>query len=64
MLLEYRDQVTAALTEKVVIYSTGANISFADRPDVEGLVEKVKQQGGGLRTLVHEVVQSPLFQSK
>jgi hypothetical protein len=64
MLLENPDQVTAALAEKVVIYSTGANIGFADRPAVERVVENVKQQGGGLRTLVHEVVQSPVFLSK
>jgi Protein of unknown function (DUF1592)/Protein of unknown function (DUF1588)/Protein of unknown function (DUF1587)/Protein of unknown function (DUF1585)/Protein of unknown function (DUF1595) len=64
VLLENPNQVLAALTEKFVIYSTGAGISFADRPAVEGIVEKVNQRGGGLRTLVHEVVQSSLFQSK
>jgi hypothetical protein len=64
LLLEKPDQVLAALTEKIVTYSTGAGISFADRRAVEGIVERVIQQGGGVRTLIHEVVQSPLFQSK
>jgi hypothetical protein len=64
LLLEQSDQVLAALTEKVVIYSTGAGIGFADRSTVAAIAGKVKQQGGGLRTLIHEVVQSPIFQSK
>jgi len=64
LLLANPDQVITALTGKVVIYSTGAGISFADRPAVDSIVAKVKQQGGGLRTLVHEVVQSPIFQTK
>jgi hypothetical protein len=64
MLLEQSDQLLKALTENVAIYSTGAGISYADRPVVAEITAKVKQQGGGLRTLIHEVVQSPLFQTK
>ncbi|MGB8170311.1 MAG: DUF1592 domain-containing protein, partial [Chthoniobacteraceae bacterium] len=64
LLLEQSDQVLAALTEKMVIYSTGAGISYADRPDVAAIAAKVNQQGGGLRTLIQEVVQSPIFQTK
>jgi hypothetical protein len=64
LLLEQSDQVLLSLTQKLVIYSTGAGISYADRPAVEAIAAKVKQQGGGLRTLVHEIVQSPIFQTK
>ena len=64
LLLDNPDTILRALTEKVIIYSTGANVGFADRAAVTQVVSKVKQQGGGLRTLVHEVIQSPLFQSK
>jgi len=64
LLLENSDQVLTALTEKVIIYCTGAGISFADRSAVSEVVAKVKQRGGGLRDLVHEVTQSPLFLNK
>ena len=64
LLLEQSDQVLAALAEKMVIYSTGAGISYADRPAVAAIAAKVKAQGGGLRTLIQEVVQSPIFQTK
>ncbi|WP_218280849.1 DUF1585 domain-containing protein [Verrucomicrobium spinosum] len=52
------------MTEKLVIYSTGAGIGFSDRPAIDAIVAKTEEQGGGLRTLVQEIVQSPLFQSK
>jgi len=64
LLLEQSDQVLTTLAEKLVIYSTGAGISFADRDAIAAIVNKTKQQGGGLRTLIHEIVESPIFQSK
>ncbi|HEY2341618.1 MAG TPA: DUF1592 domain-containing protein, partial [Chthoniobacteraceae bacterium] len=64
LLLEQSDQVLRALAEKMVIYSTGAGVTFADRPAVEAIAEKAEAKGGGLRTLIEEVVQSPIFQTK
>ena len=64
LLLDQQDQVLKSLTEKLVIYSTGAGISFADRRDINAIVASTKKQGSGLRTLIQEIVQSPLFQSK
>jgi len=64
LLLDDVDQVLTALTGKLVTYSTGAGIGFADRAAVADIVAKVKKQGSGLRTLVHEIVQSPIFQTK
>lgn len=64
LLLEEEDQILKTLTENLVIYGTGAGINFADRREIADIVAKVKQQGGGLRTLIQEIAQSPLFQSK
>lgn len=64
LLLSDSDQVLTALAGKIVTYGTGAGISFADRPAVQEIVQEVQRKGGGLRTLVHEVVQSPIFQNK
>jgi hypothetical protein len=60
-LLADEDRVLRCLTEKLITYSTGAGISFADRREVERIVEAVKSKGGGLRSLVHEIVQSSIF---
>jgi hypothetical protein len=64
LVLEKPDQLMTAMAGKLVTYSTGAGVSFADRAAVAEISRKTKEQGGGLRTLVHQVVASPLFQSK
>jgi hypothetical protein len=63
-LLENSDQILQALTGQLVTYSTGAGIGFADRFAVEEIAARTKKEGGGLRTLVHQIIQSPLFLNK
>ena len=52
------------LTEQLVVYSTGREPTFADRDEIERIVKAVQEKGGGVRTLIHELVSSPIFQSK
>lgn len=61
LLLADRDQIARNLARKLVIYSTGADIQFADREEIERLVAASRQQGYGFRSLLHSVVQSRLF---
>ena len=64
LLLANSDQILEALTGNLVTYSTGAGIGFADRFTVEEIAANTKKEGGGLRTLVHQIIQSPLFLNK
>ncbi len=64
MLMQREDQVARNLTQNLLTYATGAGIQFADRDVVEAILTRLKSKGGGLRTLVHEIVQSDTFQSK
>ena len=64
LLLKDQDQVARNLTEKLLIYATGAEIQFADREVVEQIVVRVRAQNYGFRTLIHEVVQSRVFLNK
>ncbi len=64
LLLSDKDQLTRALTEKLLTYATGATPTTADRPEIESIVSQVRNKNCGFRTLVHEVVQSELFQKK
>lgn len=64
LLLARPDPVIDTLARNLVIYSTGAPVSFADRTEVQAIVGRAKKRGGGVRTLIEEVVTSPLFQSK
>jgi Protein of unknown function (DUF1592)/Protein of unknown function (DUF1588)/Protein of unknown function (DUF1585)/Protein of unknown function (DUF1587)/Protein of unknown function (DUF1595)/Planctomycete cytochrome C len=64
LLLDQRETVARSVVNNLVTYATGAGISFSDREAVAAILQRTKDDGYRLRTLVHEVVQSPLFQSK
>ena len=48
------------LARQLVVYSTGAPVGFADRAEVERILDR-SGKTFGVRSLLHEVVQSPLF---
>jgi hypothetical protein len=64
LLLKDKDQLARALTTQLVTYATGAAPAKADEAEIEGIVKKLREKDYGLRTLVHEIVQSKLFQNK
>ncbi len=64
LLLADKDQLARALTDKLVTYATGAAPQGADRVEIDTILRKVRDKNYGLRTLVHEIVQSPLFRNK
>lgn len=51
------------LAEQFARYAAGRKVSFSDRDEIDRLVERTRKQGGGIRALIHELVQSPLFQT-
>src|SRR5204862_242318 len=61
LLLRDKEQIARCVTEKLLTYATGAGIQFADRAVVDDVVGKVKPKNYGLRSIVHEVVQSRTF---
>jgi hypothetical protein len=52
------------VAEKLIVFGTGAPISFADRRVVDDIVEQVSKEDHGFRSIVHAVVTSPIFLSK
>jgi hypothetical protein len=64
LLLEDKDTLARALAGRLLAYATGAPTGLADRPGVEAIVARVRERDYGFRSLVHEIVQSPVFQSK
>ncbi len=64
LLLRDEAQLARNLTVHLVTYATGVPISFADRDALEKILERSRSRGYGVRTLVHEIVQSDLFRSK
>jgi hypothetical protein len=64
LLLEDPTPFHRTLTEKLLVYATGNPIRPADRAAVDSILNRVREKNDGLRALVHEVVQSPLFLNK
>ena len=52
------------LAQQLAIYSTGRDLAFSDRDEIAGIVARTQQQGGGIRTLIHELAGSALFQTR
>lgn len=62
LLLADKDQLARALTSKLLVYATGGTAGSVSQPELAAIVSKVRAKNYGLRTLVHEVVQSKPFQ--
>jgi mono/diheme cytochrome c family protein len=64
LLLKDKDQLARALTERLVTYATGASAQLSDKAEIDAVVGRVREKDYGLRSLVHEVVESRLFREK
>jgi hypothetical protein len=64
MLLEDEDAIARNVVKQLIIYATGAPIGFSDRAEIEAILERTRAGGYGVRSIVHEIVQSKLFQYK
>ncbi|HEX3998381.1 MAG TPA: DUF1592 domain-containing protein [Pirellulales bacterium] len=64
LLLVDQRQFARALTEKLVTYATGGPPEAGDRAAIEAIVDRVGSKNYGLRSLIHEIVESDLFRTK
>jgi Protein of unknown function (DUF1585) len=63
-LLERELLITHNLTDKLLTYATGRLMENPDRREIDKIVRQLDDRSGGVRDLIHLVVQSPLFQTK
>jgi hypothetical protein len=64
LLLHDQAQIASTLTEKLLTYATGAAPTSSDRATVQAIVRSIQAKNNGLRSLIHAITQSTLFQSK
>ena len=64
LLLKNEDALARNVARQLMIYATGEGIRFSDRNSIEGIIAKTKAGQHGIRSLIHEVVASELFQTK
>ena len=57
------DVLLTNLARQFLVYSTGREVSFGDREAVQRIVARTVAKGGGVRTLIHEIIGSDLFQA-
>lgn len=63
LLTDRPDGLARDLVNHLVTRAAGAGVTFADRAAVGGIVRRVQPKSYGIRTLAHEIIQSPLFQN-
>jgi hypothetical protein len=64
LLLAQPARFTRTLAEKLAVYGTGRGMGFSDRTELDRIATTVAAKGNGFRDLVHEVVQSQIFNNK
>lgn len=64
LLLKNPEKIAHNLIEKCIIFATGATIEFADREDIDNILHKIEGDDYGFHSLIHAIVQSPVFSNK
>jgi len=64
LALSNTEQIARNLTNQVTMYATGAEIQFADRREIDQIVQVLANDDYGFRSLIHAVTQSGIFLSK
>jgi mono/diheme cytochrome c family protein len=64
ILLQDPELIARNVIRQLLVYSTGAEVGFADRAAVDEILDRSRSSNFGLRTILHEVVQSKLFLEK
>jgi hypothetical protein len=63
-LMPQQEQLARHFISQLVVYSTGGEIQFADRDEIESIIQRTRGAGFPVRTIIHEVVQSELFRNR
>jgi hypothetical protein len=64
LLQSKKQQVARNLLEQFIVYATGTPVGFADRSIVDEMMKSLAEKNYGVRSMIHEVVQSTLFRKK
>ena len=64
LLLKDERKLARNAASQLITYSTGAPVGFADRAIVERILDAAEKDRYGLRSIIHQIVQSELFTHK
>jgi hypothetical protein len=57
-------QIARNLVQQFLLYATGAPVRFAERTEVDRILQTTAPGRFGVRSIIHEIVQSELFRTK
>ena len=64
LLLADEKQIARNFARQLIVYATGAAVSYGDRAAVERILQRTEGGHYGVRALVHEIIASDLFLNK
>jgi len=64
LLLQDKEVIARNLVHQLIVYATGAPVAFSDRDEVAAILNQTKSSDYGVRSIIHAIVQSPLFVRK
>ena len=64
ILLDREDQITRAITSKLLSLATGRRMEAGDRRELDLIVAAQRDDGSGFKDLMEAMVLSPIFQTK
>ena len=64
LLLADERQIARNLAQQLLVFATGAPARFGDRAELEQILDRAQPRHYGVRSIIHEIVQSNLFQTK
>ena len=64
VLMDRKDRFTYTLTEKLLVYGTGREMTFRDHELIEGIATDIAENGYGLRDLVVAIADSDVFKKR
>jgi Protein of unknown function (DUF1592)/Protein of unknown function (DUF1588)/Protein of unknown function (DUF1585)/Protein of unknown function (DUF1587)/Protein of unknown function (DUF1595)/Planctomycete cytochrome C len=64
LLLQDEPQIARNFAKQLSVFATGAPVRFSDRAKIEQILQKTTSSDHGIRSILHEVIQSELFLNK
>ena len=61
LLMKREDQIARGIAGKLLVYGTGRPLTIKDRESVDAVMKAAQEEGLGLRSMIHAVVESPIF---
>ena len=64
LLMKHKDKLAKSLVEGIMSYGLGRNIEFSDQDEIDKLTQQLIEDQYRAKSLIHNLVQSPAFQTK